>query len=155
MNEAFKIYIDQLRDGHSEKILEKLDPKFLDLHEEDLSFVDSVYIKGEAYLAEKDLVLHLDIETFASIPCSICNEEVKVAINLKNFYHSTPAAEITSGIFNFKETLRENILLMTPLFAECNNGQCPERKELKKFFRDGESPDTNSEDKGYHPFAHL
>ncbi len=154
MDEAFKIYIDQLRDGHAEKISENLSPEFLDVHEEDLSFVDPVDVKGEAYLAENDLVLHLDIHTMATIPCAICNAQVKVPIAMKDFYHTLPAVEIKSAIYNFQEMLRENILLATPLFAECNDGQCPERAELKKFFRD-EGSDKKSEDEGYHPFADL
>lgn len=154
MDDAFKIYIEQLREGHTEKIEEKLDPSFLDVKEEDLSFVDPVEVEGEAYLAENDLVLHLNIHTFATIPCAICNEEIKVSVDLKNFYHTTPANEIKSGIYIFKEMLRENILLTTPLFAECNNGQCPERVQLKKFFRASDSQDKNS-DEGYHPFADL
>lgn len=155
MNEAFKIYIDQLRDGHSEIITEKVESNFLDLNEKDLSFVDPVEIKGQAYLAENDLVLHLDIHTLATIPCAICNEEVKVPIKLENFYHTVPAAETKSGIYNFQEILRENILLATPLFAECHSGQCPQREQLKRFFRDSDSPDSNSEEEGYRPFADL
>lgn len=154
MNEAFKIYVDQLRDGHSEKIAEKVDSSFLEIHEEDLSFVDLVDIKGEAYLAENNLILHFDISTLAKIPCAICNAEVKVPINLKNVYHSIPASEIKTGIYNSQELLREDILLATPLFAECNEGQCPEREALRKFFRDNEST-HDSDDEGYHPFAHL
>lgn len=155
MNDAFKIYIEQLRDGHSEKIEERFAPDFLDVKEEDLSFSDNVDLKGEAYLAENDLVLHFDIHTYATLPCTICNSEVKVPIELKNFYHTVPAEELKTGIYNFQEMLRENILLTTPLFAECNEGQCPERKELKRFFRDNDSSDKNSEDEGYHPFANL
>lgn len=155
MNEAFKIYIDQLKDGHTEEITEKVTPEFMDIQEEDLNFVDPIEVKGEAYLAENDLVLHLDIETFATIPCAICNEEVKVPVKLNNFYHTVPSEEIKSGIYNFQEMLRENILLTTPLFAECNEGQCPQRDELKKFFYDSDSPGHNSGDEGYHPFADL
>lgn len=155
MNEAFKIYIEQLRDGHSENIAEDFSPEFLDIQDEDLNFVDPIDVKGEAYLAENDLILHLDIHTLATIPCAICNEEVKVPIDLTNFYFTIPTTEIKTGIYNFKEMLRENILLSTPLFAECNNGECPEREELKKFFRESDSSDKNSEDEGYHPFAHL
>jgi uncharacterized metal-binding protein YceD (DUF177 family) len=155
MNEAFKIYVEQLRDGHAEAIVEKLGPEFLDIHEKELSFVDPVVVEGEAYLAENDLVLHFDIQTFATLPCVICNEAVKTPIKLENFYHTVPAEEIKSGIYNFQEMLRENILLTAPFFAECNNGQCPHRGELNKFFRDSDSPDGNSEDEGYRPFAHL
>lgn len=154
MNEAFKIYIEQLRDGHTEKIDEKIDADFLDVKEDDLSYVDPVNVQGEAYLAESDLILHFDIETLATIPCAICNEDVKVPVNLKNFYHTVPTAEVKSGVYNFKELLRENILLTTPLFAECHNGSCPERDELKKFFRK-DSTDNNTKDDGYHPFANL
>jgi uncharacterized metal-binding protein YceD (DUF177 family) len=155
MKEAFKIYIDQLKDGHSEKIEEKFDPEFLDVKEEDLCFIDPVDVNGEAYLAEHELVLHLDIHTQATIPCAICNQEVKVPVDLKDFYHMVPTAEIKSAIYNFQEMLRENILLNTPLFAECSNGQCPERDELKRFFREVDSPDKNSKDEGYQPFADL
>lgn len=154
MNEAFKIYIDQLKDGHSEQIAETFSSKFLDVQEDDLSFVDPVNVKGEAYLADNDLVLHLDINTLATIPCAICNSEVKVPVQLNGFYHTVPEDELKSGIYNFKEMLRENILLSTPLFAECNNGKCPERTELKKFFRDTDSPNNSGED-GYRPFSHL
>lgn len=154
MNEAFKIYVEQLRDGHAEQIEEKLSPEFLDVHEVDLSFIDPVNIKGEAYIAENDLVLHLEVHTLAKIPCAICNEDVKVPISLENFYHTVPMEEIKTGIYNFQEMLRENVLLATPLFAECNQGQCPARKELKRFFRESDSSDKDS-DEGYHPFAHL
>lgn len=154
MNEAFKIYIDQLKDGQSEELSETFTPDFIEVKEEDLNFNDPVQVEGEAYLADNDLVLHLDVNTLATIPCAICNCEVKVPVELNNFYHTVPEAELKTGIYNFKEMLRENILLATPLFAECNEGQCPERTELKKFFRDTNSPD-NSGDEGYHPFADL
>ena len=155
MNEAFKIYVDQLKDGHSEQISEELDPKFIEVKEEDLAFIDPVHVNGEAYLAEDELVLHLDVDTLATIPCAICNTLVKVPVELKNFYHTVEEAELKSGIYNFKEMLRENVLLSVPLFAECNEGKCPEREVLKKFFRDEDSPDSKSGDDGYHPFAHL
>lgn len=152
MEEAFKIYIDQLKDGQSEEIKEKLSPDFLDVNEKDLSFNHPVEIEGEVYLAGADMIMRLDVETIATIPCAICNEPVDVAINLNNFYHTTPLVEIKSGIYNFKEMLRENILLIIPQFAECNGGECPEREQLKEYLR---SEDKDSEDEGYKPFAHL
>ena len=110
-------------------------------------------VKGEAYLAEQSLILHLNIETFCKIPCSICNSPVRVPVQLKNFYHTVPLEEIRGGIYNFKELIREAILIETPHFAECNDGLCPRRQEIQKYLKD-ESKDTSAEE-GYHPFADL
>jgi uncharacterized metal-binding protein YceD (DUF177 family) len=152
MEEEFKIYIDQLKDGHSEEIAEKLDPKMMDINEEDLKFTDIISVDGQAYLAGPDMILCLNAHTLATMPCVICNDQVKIPVSLNNLYHSTPVDEIKSGIYNFKEMLRENILLATPLFAECHDGECPEREKLKKFFS---TDSKESSDDGYHPFADL
>lgn len=148
--DAFKIYTEQLRNGHVEEISEELSPEFLNVKERDLSFTDKVRIHGQAYIASDDLILQLDIEAKALIPCSICNEPVKVEIEIDKFIHVEQLDQIKAAIFDFSETLREVILLETPSFAECNEGTCPKRKELKKYLKD---PATSEE--GYRPFADL
>lgn len=154
MNEdAFKIYIEQLREGHEEKINEKLDPSFLEINEPDLIFDKPVKLEGVAYLAEHELVFHWDIRTEVIISCSICNEPVLVPIHIQNFYYSEPTKEIKTGIYNFKDLLRETILLEVPAFAECNDGKCPKRQEFQKYLK--ESSDQPSDDEGYQPFADL
>jgi uncharacterized metal-binding protein YceD (DUF177 family) len=152
MDDVFKIYIEQLREGHEEKIHEKLDPSFLDIQEPDLVFDAPVELEGVAYLAEHELVLHWDIRTEAIIPCSICNEPVKVPIHIQNFYYSEPIKEIKSGVYNFKDLLRETILLEVPAFAECDGG-CPRRQEYQKYIK--EPSNQASDDEGYQPFADL
>ncbi len=119
MDERFRIYVDQLHDGREKAIDELIEPAFLHIHESDLVFKKDVTVRGEAYLASNDLVLHLDIHTEALIPCSICNELVPIDIEVKNFYFSQPLSEIKSAIFSFEELLRENILIEVPLFTEC------------------------------------
>lgn len=153
MNDIFKIYIEQLRDGREEKIHEKLDPSFLDIHETDLVFDKPVELEGVAYLAEHELVLHWDIRTEVTIPCIICNESVTVPMHIQNFYYSEPIAEIKTGIYNFKDLLRETVLLEVPPFTECHDGKCPQRKEYQHFLK--ESSDQFSDEEGYHPFADL
>jgi uncharacterized metal-binding protein YceD (DUF177 family) len=151
--DAFKIYVDQLRDGHAEEIDETFPPDFLDVHEEALDFSEPVKVKGQVYLAGDELVLHFDLLTYGQVPCSICNEPVRVAVNIPNFYYAEPLSEIKSGIFNYSEVIREAILLETPSFAECNEGECPRRRELKKYLKEPtEGPE--GEDR-YHPFADL
>jgi uncharacterized metal-binding protein YceD (DUF177 family) len=150
--DRFRIYVEQLREGHTELISESFLPDFLEILERDMAFCDPVLIKGEAYLADEMLILHFDIKTSAIIPCSICNEPVKVETHIQEFYHAVPLHEIKTGIYNFKEILRETILLDTPLLAECDQGKCPKRQELQKYFK---KSSTGNEEEGYQPFAHL
>lgn len=150
-NDAFKIFVEQLRAGNVEKINEELKPDFLDIHEKELSFSDPVFLKGEAYLAENELILHFTIETLAELPCSICNGAVKVPIKVQNMYHHEPLSVVKSGIFNMVDVLREAILLEIPPFVECE-GNCPKRKEIEKYMR---KPQADNKEPGYRPFENL
>ena len=152
MNEFFKIFVEQLRDGHSEKISENVSPEFLHVNETDLVFQKDVAIKGEAYLADESLVLHLNVATEAILPCSICNEKTAVKVKIDNFYHAEPLSEIKSGIYNFSDALRTEILVEVPPYVECHNGNCPKRIEFEKYMK--KSEDGDSQD-GYRPFAEL
>jgi uncharacterized metal-binding protein YceD (DUF177 family) len=141
-----KIYIDRLKEGQTLKIDESLSPDFLDVHEKDLLFAEPVRLEGEAYLANEHLILHLNIETTARLPCAICNDPVNLRISIKNIYLTEPLAEIKRAVFEVTEEVRESILLQTPLFTECNGGKCPERENLKPFLK---------EDVTNFPFADL
>lgn len=153
MDDQFKIYVEQLRDGHEETIHEQLVPDFLEIDEPDLIFDKPVALEGAAYLAERELIIHWNIATEALVPCSICNEWVKAPILIPNFYHAVPLDEIKTGIYNFKELLRETILLEVPKFMECE-GECPKRKEINKYMKEV-SNKSNDEEEGYQPFADL
>ncbi len=153
MDDVFKIYVEQLREGHEEKIHEKLDPSFLDIHEKDLVFDQGIELEGVAYLAEQELVLHWKIQTEALMPCLICNEMIKVLIKIESFYHSEPTQKITSGIYNFKDLLRETILLEVPAFAECHGGNCSKRQDYQKYLKN--SSNSLPDEEGYQPFANL
>lgn len=155
MNDRFKIYIEQLRDGRQEKIDENFSPDFLDVQEKDLTFVDPVKVKGEVYLADDALILHFDIRTVATLPCSICNEPVKSDVVIDNFYHMVPTSEAKSGTYYYDGILRETILLETPSFAECHQGQCPKRDEFKMFLRDPAKQQDSNGEEGFHPFGDL
>lgn len=152
MDDVFKIYIEQLREGNIEKIDESFPPEFLDVHDKDLDYQDPVVVRGEAYLAENELILHWNISTKAVLPCVICTEPVKIDIKVQGYYHTVPLAEIKGAIYNFKAALRDLIILETPAFAECE-GKCPRRKEVAKFLKK-ESPQGKDEE-GYHPFSDL
>lgn len=154
MDDAFKIYVEQLREGHIEKIEEKLSPEFLDVHDRDLDYSDPVSITGEAYLAENELIINLDIFTQAILPCVICMEPVKVDVKVQGHYYAIQLVQIKGGIFNFKNMLREVIILETPAFTECQ-GDCPRRKEVAKFLKKESPQGKNGSDEGYQPFSDL
>lgn len=152
MDESFKIYADRLKDGHRETIVEQLPPDFLDVQETGLAFPAPIKIEGEAYLADSSLIIHLEITTEAIMPCAICNQATLVKIHISNFYHAQETSEIKGGVFDLKETLRETILLELPTVVECQNGNCPERKEMMKYCSKNEKQQSQDD---HHPFANL
>ncbi|MCE5319140.1 MAG: DUF177 domain-containing protein [Parachlamydia sp.] len=153
MDDAFKIYVEQLRDGHVEKLEESFSSEFLDIHEKELSFKGPVAFQGEAYLANDDLVMRFSASCHCQLPCVICNKPVQQELKVENHYHNAPLAEVKSGIYHFREILREIILLEVPQFAECEGG-CPERKEIAQYLKEPSSKDEEEEE-GYQPFADL
>ncbi|KIC71257.1 hypothetical protein DB44_EC00330 [Candidatus Protochlamydia amoebophila] len=154
MDDQFKIFVDQLRDGHEKIIHESLFPDFIDIHETDLSFKKNIELDGVAYKADDELILNWKIRAQALMSCSICNEAVPVNIEIDNFYHSEPLAEVKGAIYNFKDLLRETILIEVPAFAECEEGNCPRRQEVSKYLKEPSEDEQDIED-GYQPFANL
>lgn len=150
-----KIYIDRLKDGHQEVFHETLSPEFLHTEDKELQFQDPVILKAEAYIAEDHLVIHLNAETTAILPCSICNDPVRMPISLKNSYLTKPLSDIKGAVFDLEEEIRESIVLNAPLFAECHNGKCPERENMKKYLKKDERPEKGEKDPVNFPFSHL
>ena len=149
MEPEFKVYLDRLQGGKTEVIDLTLSSTFIDVEERDLKFNDPVTIKGKAYLANEHLVIHLEIEVIASIPCAICNKAVRISIKVPEFYHTEELNEIKGKIYYYADPLREAILLDVPSFGECKGG-CPERKELEKY-----KPSEGNNDSVQFPFADL
>ncbi|MES2345589.1 MAG: hypothetical protein V4494_06620 [Chlamydiota bacterium] len=141
MTEEFKIYIDRLKNGHTEKVQEEVDPSFLDITEKELSFPVPVAVQGEAYLAEDHLILHMKVKTRAQIPCAVCNEPFLYPIET-DFYNTIPVEEITNPVFDYSDILRESILIEIPPFTECHEGACPERETISKFLKKETSTDA-------------
>lgn len=151
MDEGFKIYIEQLKDGHEETINELFDPSFLRIDEKELQFREPVSVQGRAYIANEDLVLELNAETTCFMPCLVCNEMVPVSIKLNNCMLVEPKESIKSGVFRYNNFLRESLLLEIPQFIECNNENCPKRSEMNKFLKKNKQKGEGT----FYPFANL
>ncbi len=154
--EKFKIYIDRLKSGDRIKLDETVSADLLGLTEKELAFPEPVRIRGEVYIAEDHLISHLNIETMACIPCSICNQAVPIPIALRDLYLTKPLEEVHKAVYDLSEEIRESILLQAPLYAECNQGQCPERGSLEKFLAKPPEQKTKEAPPANHfPFADL
>lgn len=151
MMEQFQILIDRLKGGKIQKIEGKFDPSFLEIDEKDLRFPAPVEVKGEVYLADDELILRLKAKVKALLPCAICNQMVETELKVENMTHAEPVSEITSHVFDFRELLREDLLIELPKVVECNQGKCPERSVVAPYLR----PQARVEKTTYFPFADL
>lgn len=148
MEDEFKIFVDRLQDGDEEAIQETFPPSFLGVHEAELSFTLPVVVTGTALRSKGTLTLHFTISTEATLPCAVCNRNMQLKICVHDFYHCEDLHNIRSGVFNFKELLREAILIEIPYTAECNEGSCPERETMAKYLRKEKAVET-------HPFKNI
>lgn len=157
MNDLLKIYIDRLRDGHTEEIDAHVPPDFIDEVGDDCVFRDNVDISGQAYLAEDKLVFHIDLFTRCLCRCIICNEQVPFDIRIEHVYHLEEISAVKGAVFDMKPMLREMILLEIPPYLECHGGNCPARGQINSFLKKEISTHENltKQDEGYHPFSHL
>ncbi len=132
---TFKILIDRLKGGLTHKIDEMVEPAFLDLEEPELRFKDKVLVKGEVYLANDHLVIHLKASTKATMPCAVCNQMIAIDLKVDDFYHTEAVEEIPSAVFDFSDALREALLIELPRTVECSKGKCPERAVITTYMR--------------------
>ncbi len=150
MDSPLKIFTEQLRDGKREQIEHVLPPDFLGLGEPDLIFQHPIYLKGEVYATDEDLILQLSAHTEVKMPCSICNDMTFVTLKTEELYHTILLSELESTTFDFTDILREEIVILIPQYVECQQGNCPERKVISKFMKSKVVSPQN-----HFPFADL
>lgn len=152
MEQDFKIYVEQLKEFEKKPFYAIFSPDFLEVEEAELFFPSPVTVSGEFYRTQDELILHWDISTVVGLICSICTEKILQEFNLKKIYQAESLQNIKSGVFSFKNFLRETILLEVPQFGECNNGHCPKRKDFAKYLK---NTHHNSFEDRYRPFENL
>jgi hypothetical protein len=135
MDFKLEIFIERLKNEETQIIQEEIPSYLLSLKDQEVSFSETVSLKGKTYLASDHLILELSVKAVAFLPCIICNEQTPFEIFLPSLHHAQELSEIPSGIFHYQELIRESLLLQLPAFLECHNNQCPEREVIKKFFK--------------------
>ena len=131
----FTLHLHHLKEGTPFCLEDDFDPSFLDIHEEDLQFVDPVHVKVKIEKKDSLLIFHLSLNTYATIPCSICNQPTKTPLTLKDYVHTEEMASYTHAHFDYTEILREALLVDVPFFIECHDGNCPERKHIASYLK--------------------
>lgn len=129
MLKKLSIYIDRLRDGSKDFIEEKICSNEILGTEEDFRFTSLIHLTGEAYLAGDHLILSLQINLDADLPCIICNNWTPYPICIENFLHAESLANIKNGTYHYSNLIRDAIFLEIPTYFECNRN-CPERAYL-------------------------
>lgn len=155
MADCFTICLEQLKDGKSYPFDLDLTPSLLEIGDEELQFDSPIHLKASSYLAEDHIVVQAEIKGRAQLPCSVCNQPVKITFKLKNVYMTKPLSELSGGRFSFKDDLREAILLEIPSFVECNEGQCPERVEIERYLKPTSLETQKGKEDSYFPFGNL
>lgn len=151
MENQFLIWIDRLKGGQKQKIDESFDSAFLEIQEKELQLGFPVKVTGEAYLSDDELILHLNAKTRAMMPCAICNQMIPIDLAIRDFYHAQPICEIGGAIFDYREPLREALLIELPGYVECNKGNCPDRQSIAPYLRS----EKRIKDDIHFPFSNL
>ncbi len=129
------IHTEQLEEGKKERIKATLPPDFLAISEAELSFKSPILLSGEAVVITDHLILLFSAKTEALMPCSVCNKNIRISIQVQEISHTLPLSEMASSIFDYTDLVREEILLQIPQFVECSSGKCPERPQIDKFLK--------------------
>ena len=151
-NDRLCVYLERLVSGRKQEFDELVEPDLLNLSDETLTFQDPVYVKGEAYLAEGWLILHLSVDTKVTVPCSLCNEPVAIDISVKGLIEEEAVETIHGGVFDFSDRIREVVLLEVPFYPQCGGAECSNRKDVEKYLAKNKD---QGQDHWHHPFSEL
>jgi uncharacterized metal-binding protein YceD (DUF177 family) len=154
--QPYLIQVDHLKGDHEEEISEIIDPTFLGLEKSDeVKTGEPVKVTGKAYIAGDYLILSLHIVARLQLPCAICNEGFVLPINLDHFVHEEPLEEISKGLFDYGELVRETVLLEIPFYPQCGGKSCLNRDSLEKFLKSSEKREKEAQNEGYQPFQNI
>jgi hypothetical protein len=136
----FRIYLDRLKPLGSavEEFDETVPPEFIGVDDRELRFEAPVHFSGKAYLAGKNCIIQVSVETEASQPCPICGAWGRTPIQLRQVTIPVEEEHIHGGVLDLRGPLREEIVMAVPQFVECRPEGCPERAEIARYLKQPE-----------------
>ncbi|MCX6994227.1 MAG: hypothetical protein NTY13_00055 [Chlamydiae bacterium] len=130
-----RIYIDRLKEGQENIFNESVDcSEIFDAEEVGVLVIEPVEVSFKAYLAGHELIIEWQfIKARCLVNCTVCNDKFNFQIEIQEGRHIEPLSSIRGAVFNPSSLVRELILLDIPSYAECKEGDCPERETLKRY----------------------
>jgi len=134
MKALLPLYIDRLRDGRIENIEQELDPKQLDIIDDEIDCVKPIATSIKAYLADDFLIICLSLSAELLLHCRICNEQFAFPLTLSHIDQEIPLDEIHDAVFDVASMIREILLVEVPAYPQCGGKVCCNRDSIKKYF---------------------
>ncbi|WP_348663111.1 hypothetical protein [Chlamydia vaughanii] len=146
-----KLYICRLKlPGEREDIQYSLNPQNIrEVGEEEL-FSHPIEVSGSLERVDSEQwFLSLSVATQLGLRCCICDKSFLYSIKLIEISHLICHEDAKSGVFDCKDLIRQELLLESDHFQECDKEGCPERGNIVQFLKD------RTRIKGGTPFDHL
>ncbi|AHK63440.1 hypothetical protein BOKEGFJH_00565 [Chlamydia avium] len=146
-----KLYICRLKlPGEKEEIRYSLSPDFICEPGEEELFPDEIVVSGSLErIDHEQWFLSLNISTQLRLRCCVCEKKFLYPVKSIEVAHLICFDDAKSGVFDCKDLIRQELLLESDHFQECNKDGCPERENIVQFLKD------RQKDKGNSPFDHL
>ncbi len=154
MNDQLIIFIDRLHQGKEERLQATLPPDCMELDDPDLQFRSPLAVNLRAYLADNQLILHLNIATEINARCAICNQLTTKALHLPSLTEVVPLASIKGNRYDCSPLVREVVLLEVPHYVECK-GNCLQRAKIAHYLTEKDSNCPPSQEDMQFPFSDL
>ncbi|SPN74067.1 hypothetical protein C10C_0933 [Chlamydia serpentis] len=146
-----KLYIFRLKlPGDTEQINYSINPEHLREKGEEQLLSSPIKVQGSlGRIDNNQWLLSLKLETQLGLFCPVCNNLFLYFVCLPALERLISHDEVSSGIFDCKPLIRQELLLESDRFQECSTKGCPERKNILKFLEDRKKHQRNN------PFEYL
>ena len=131
------------RDDQSEHFTLVHDSAFLELHDEELSAVQPISLKGTCSLVDGWIIITAHIQATLHAICSMCADDTDIVIDLPHWEHTEEFS--TQNTLDITEAVREAILLEAPFFPLCGGSVCRNIDKIRTFIRsEDETEETHT-----------
>lgn len=145
-----KLYIYRLKvPGEKEEICYSLPPDLIRNPGEEELFPLVIEVLGSLEkIDHEQWFLSLGISTQLGARCCTCDKKFLRSVEKIKISHFICGDEAKSGVFDCRDLIREELLLESDHFQECDEEGCPERESIIEFLK--ERPQSR-----HCPFDHL
>ncbi|WP_375793954.1 hypothetical protein O1W69_02585 [Chlamydia sp. 12-01] len=133
-----KLYICRLKlPGEKEVIKYSLNPESVRESGEEELFCNPIEVSGSLEKVDNEQwILSLNVSTKLGLRCCVCDKSFLYSVGSIEISHLICHEDARSGVFDCKDLIRQELLLESDHFQECNKEGCPERGNIVQFLED-------------------